>query len=164
MELLMPDFDAVAGPRRWSEMPAPPRLHWAWVLVLSIITVGLFWGVWLVVQAAWTRRVRGGGAAIWFAIFYLVIFSARLLLEVTRYALVPSKLVSTVSDTGRTLNLVGYVAAVSMLWFEMKEKPVGLWLSGWGTYLLGPIYFQYSLSEAKTVKDAADLSAVAPDR
>jgi hypothetical protein len=152
------DSEVSGVPHGLIEVPAPPRLHWAWVLLLSFVTLGLFWCAWLIIQAAWTRRVRAKGTAVWFAIFYLVIFSTRLLLEMTSYALVPYQLVPAVADAGGALNLLGYVAAVSMLWFEMKERPISLWLSGWGTYLLGPIYFQYSLNQAKNVKETAHAS------
>src|SRR4051795_12596976 len=47
-----------------TDLPLPPNLHWAIVLVLSIVTVGIFWLIWLFVQAAWVKKVRAESRAI----------------------------------------------------------------------------------------------------
>ena len=38
-------------------LPRPPSIHWILLLILSIITLGLFAIIWSLVQANWARRV-----------------------------------------------------------------------------------------------------------
>lgn len=54
-------------------LPQPPRLHWRWVLALSILTLGVFGSVWLFVQANWIRKMREGkSTAFWVALAYML--------------------------------------------------------------------------------------------
>ena len=38
-----------------TNVPLPPKLHWGWVLLLTIVTAGLFYVIWSFVQAVWVR-------------------------------------------------------------------------------------------------------------
>ena len=40
-------------------LPAPPSLHWAIVLILTIATAGIFAWIWAFVQAIWVKRLIG---------------------------------------------------------------------------------------------------------
>jgi len=139
-----------------SSLPMSPRLHWIWVFVLSLITVGLFWSIWMVVQAAWARRMNGKGFALWCALFYMVVTFAALVISV-RSEFVPSGTVfaSAILDESRLLRILAYLAAVSSLRSALQARPVGLWLSGLGSYFFGPIYFQYCLQNNDASKKAS---------
>jgi hypothetical protein len=53
------------------DLPAPPSMHWGVLLLLSIVTLGLFSLVWSLVQANWVRKVDGQSKAmllLWIAI------------------------------------------------------------------------------------------------
>jgi len=145
------DLKAAAVPQR---ILAPPRLHWVWVLVLGIVTGGVFWCVWLIVQSVWTRRVRDRGSALWFAIFYLAMKLSQTFLELTHYSLVPRDIIPLLADALETLERLGYLATISMLWIELQQRPISLGLSGLGAYFFGPVYIQYSLQEAAKRKVA----------
>src|SRR5262249_19811701 len=38
--------------------PVPPDFHWALVLLISFFTCGLFGWAWLIVEAAWIRKIK----------------------------------------------------------------------------------------------------------
>ncbi|MBD8881244.1 pilin [Rhodanobacter sp. 7MK24] len=38
-------------------LPPPPSLHWTWVFLLSVLTLGIFAIVWPFIQASWVRRI-----------------------------------------------------------------------------------------------------------
>ncbi|MBD8871484.1 pilin [Rhodanobacter sp. DHB23] len=38
-------------------LPPPPSLHWGWVFLLSVLTLGIFAVVWPFIQANWVRRI-----------------------------------------------------------------------------------------------------------
>ena len=52
-------------------VPKPPRLNWIILLSLEIVTVGVFGLVWLVVQAAWIKRITGEYRSLVWAIVNL---------------------------------------------------------------------------------------------
>lgn len=50
--------DPAATPeQRRAELPAPPSLHWALVLLFTMLTFGLFAVIWPFVQSSWVRKV-----------------------------------------------------------------------------------------------------------
>jgi len=38
-------------------LPTPPSLHWGWVFLLSVVTLGLFTIIWSFIQSNWVRRL-----------------------------------------------------------------------------------------------------------
>ena len=38
--------------------PVPPDFHWALVLLISIVTCGIFYVVWFIVEAVWIRKIK----------------------------------------------------------------------------------------------------------
>src|SRR5215469_10982532 len=38
--------------------PMPPDFHWALVLLIGVFTCGLFLSAWLIVEAAWIRKIK----------------------------------------------------------------------------------------------------------
>src|SRR5712691_9143518 len=41
-----------------SRCPPPPSLHWGLVLLLTVLTSGIFHSVWGIVQALWMKKVQ----------------------------------------------------------------------------------------------------------
>jgi len=124
-------------------IPQPLRLHWGFVLVLSALTLGLFGGVWLVVQAHWMRKIRGGWFAEGFAIGY-----AALTLIALSSRLSPSSAAAWVqSDYWGEIGFAFWIAAVYTLRHELMAEPIGLFLGRFVPVLFGPVYFQYHLQE-----------------
>lgn len=44
-------------------LPPPPSLHWGWVFLLSILTLGIFAIVWPFIQANWVRKIEPSSSA-----------------------------------------------------------------------------------------------------
>ncbi|MBP1473932.1 pilin [Frateuria sp. MAH-13] len=40
-----------------ASLPTPPSMHWGWVFLLSVVTLGIFAIVWSFIQANWVRRI-----------------------------------------------------------------------------------------------------------
>jgi len=40
-----------------ASFPAPPKLHWALVLLFTILTLGIFMVVWLFIQSSWAKKI-----------------------------------------------------------------------------------------------------------
>jgi hypothetical protein len=111
--------------------PKPPSLHWALVLLLTVLTCGLFGVVWMFVHAVWVRRidpecnalfVLGGG------IFLQLVFQF----------------------DGHEL-LAALVGAVATTWayFMMRsviEARFGIALSGIMTFFFNVFYLQYHMT------------------
>ena len=48
--------------------PVPPDFHWALVLLIAILTCSLFGWAWLIVEAAWIRRIKPESKGLLFAV------------------------------------------------------------------------------------------------
>ena len=54
----------------------PPRLHWALVLLFTVLTLGVFYVVWMFVQSAWVRRIDPESKATGLLSIYVVLLLA----------------------------------------------------------------------------------------
>lgn len=52
---LTPRASAAVAPR--DDVPVAPSLHWGWVALLSVLTVGIFAMVWMFVQSVWVKKI-----------------------------------------------------------------------------------------------------------
>jgi len=52
-----------APAQRRADLPPPPSLHWGMVLLLTIVTLGIFGIVWPFIQAGWVRKIDGSSRA-----------------------------------------------------------------------------------------------------
>ncbi len=126
-----------------STTPLPPGgMHWAVLLLLAVVTLGLFGTIWAFVQANWVRKIDQQSKAILFLVISLV-----------------SNLVGQVFNGAREylLSLPLLLAAIVFMFvavFAMRAsiqryynmvEPRGLRLSGVMTFFFGIFYFQYHL-------------------
>lgn len=127
------------------EFPEVPRLHWAWVLVLSAATGGLFGDVWLIIQANWTRKVRGSNLAFVMAIVSTCLTSVSLCFDLAlRWNMhMPEAVTTWLSG----LLTAVYIATVYTLRYEWEREPINMSLSYWLPLFLGPVYLQYYLQD-----------------
>ena len=127
--------------------PAPPSLHWAIVLLLSIVTCGLFIWIWALVEASWLRKVQPTSKAV-------VLWSTAVLVNIVYVVLSVSQDPST-----KALATVFWLGG-SVLWivgsFSMKNsieehyntaEPIGLELNGVMTFFFNVFYFQYHFTQ-----------------
>ncbi|HEV2576335.1 MAG TPA: hypothetical protein VGU25_03900 [Acidobacteriaceae bacterium] len=137
--------------------PAPPRLHWGWVLVLSIVTLGIFVPVWLFVQARWVKRATGKirpfawttAYLIFYGLIFVLAFAASLFLTLTGR----HELYAVINEEGvylqRLVGFVLYVASVYLLKSALEAAPIKIPLQGLATFVFGPVYFQWFLCRYK---------------
>jgi GYF domain 2 len=53
--------------------PVPPDFHWALVLLFSVLTCTLFWTVWVIVEAAWIRKIKPASRGLLYVCLALAI-------------------------------------------------------------------------------------------
>jgi hypothetical protein len=136
--------------------PSPPRLHWAVVLVLSIVTIGVFGYIWALVLSFWLKRVRASSSA-------QSLFSISALLAVGELAsrLLP-RLHSQSGWLALSAAIVWVIAAFTMredlLIHYNGDEPIGLSLGVWATLFFSICYFQFHLSEIARLQRSVTLS------
>jgi hypothetical protein len=141
----------VAGPPA-VYYPPPPNLHWGLVLVIGIVTCGVFAWVWAFVEASWVKKVDPSSKAI----IYYAIGTAALLVAIGLSVSGDRQMAAL----GTVINLGGaiifLVAAFSMRssienHFNTAE-PIGLALSGVMTFFFSVYYFQYHFTQINEMK------------
>jgi hypothetical protein len=137
-------------------LPTPPRLHWGWLLVLNVLTRGLFSAVWLLVQANWVRKVRGRSTAFTWAIIHLCFFPFIFVGGIFLGALFgflgrDYSLTSPLVESYQVFVVIGilvlYYGTTFILRSELEAEPIGMSLGGGMTFFFGTIYFQYHLRD-----------------
>jgi hypothetical protein len=150
---------AVLPPAR--AVPAPPNFHWGWVLLLSVITLGLFYIVWAFVQAVWVKRMDSSSNALALLAIYLVLTIAGEWLADTAASKEAPQVLA-----GALLSLAGAVASI-FAFFSMRRsllarygdggiESTGLKLGRVMTFFFNVLYFQHHLTRiARRAKDPA---------
>jgi hypothetical protein len=141
-------------------LPLPPRLHWALVVLLALISFGLFFIVWMFVQARWVRRIDPKSNAITLLIVYLVLVVAGRSMGDGN----PDDSMSALS--GSLLVLAGSIASLfaffsmrrSLLDYYNHREPIGLRLSAVMTFFFNVLYFQHHMTRIARWKTTGVLS------
>lgn len=149
---------AIAPPVAAGTVPAPPRFHWGWVLLLSVVTLGLFYVVWAFVQAAWVRRIDPSSKALTLLAVYLV------LTLVGEWMADTAPKESAQVLAGALLSFAGAVVSI-VAFFSMRKsllvhynavEPVGLKLGLVMTFFFNVLYFQHHLTRIARRKEGGD--------
>ncbi len=137
--------------------PPPPKMHWAVLLILSIVTVGVFASLWAVFVSYWLQKVSS-------KCMTLVLFGIAALLAIVQLVfqyLVPLQNLSEWS--GLSGVIVWIIAAFSMrrdlLKHYNEDEPIGLSLGVWMTLFFSIYYFQYHLREIALFKQEQALGS-----
>lgn len=122
-----------------------PDLHWGLLLLLTIITCGLFAWVWMFIQAAAVRRLDSRSNAL---IFYAVGLALSLGSGIFRSSGMwyghTTGSGALISIAATALVIIGHFNIRSSLeQYFTRSEPIGLALSSVLTFFFGPIYFQY---------------------
>ncbi|SDF14749.1 hypothetical protein [Terriglobus roseus] len=165
----MPELKSSHDPR--IVLP-PPRLHWGWVLALSVLTRSYFNSIWMIVLANWVRKVTGRKDALIWTIVNVAVIPAVFLIAVMVGATIG--LMSRgqgIGDTrvlyysliafGMIAVLGSYTTAAFKLRSALEEATVGLAFGGVMTFLFSGTYFQYFLHDY-VVPDAEELYGALP--
>lgn len=122
-----------------------PDLHWGLLILLTIVTCGLFGWVWMFIEAAAVRRLDPkSNGLIFYAIGFVLTFGS----GVVSAAVHPY---GSHAGLGGLLDLAGLVIIIighfnirnSLEYYFTQVEPIGLTLNGVMTFFFGPIYFQY---------------------
>jgi len=134
-------------------LPSPPRLHWAVVLALSVITVGFFGVVWLFVQANWVRKVTGARKAFGWTLAYMLYLPGSFVLGIVVAIIAlllghrPEEYVPALQAIVRLAGIALYVLAAYSLKAELQARPIQIPLGGVMTFFFATSYFQYHLHD-----------------
>lgn len=151
-------------PAPGSIYPDPPNLNWALVLVLSLLTCGLFMPVWNLILSSWMKRVLPSSQAF---VYYIIGYA--LLVVSSGYSgfffAMHHHHFFHHHTSSSLLALVGWVIRL-IARFTMKAnleqhfngpEPVGLRLSGVMTFFFGGLYFQYHLNRIMDMRNGMRL-------
>jgi hypothetical protein len=136
-------------------VPPPPRLHWSIVLVLEIVTFGLFGALWLFVQARWVKKMTGNnGEMVWPTInlcavpsLFLLALVIEILAKMGGHRAEATELVGDILGPSRLFLVVLNLATVFSLRSSMEGFPIYMSLGGGVSLFFGPIYFQYKMKD-----------------
>ena len=128
--------------------PPPPKLHWALVLLFTLLTFGIFFVAWIFIQAAWVKKIHPASNAMMLMVIYVV------LVLVGQAIAGASQKESAEAAAGGVLVIVGSIVSIigffsmrrSMLDYYNRVEPIGLKLSGALTFFLGAFYLQHHMT------------------
>lgn len=136
-------------------VPAPPNFHWGWVLLLSVVTLGLFYVVWAFVQAVWVRRIDPSSKALMLLVAYLVLTLIGEWMAGTAPKESAQVLAGTLlSFTGAVVSVVAFFSMrKSLLVHYNAVEPIGLRLGLIMTFFFNVLYFQHHLTRIARWKE-----------
>ena len=156
-----------------SSYPDAPNLHWALVLLFTVLTCGLFITIWNFIISGWLRRVQPNANAIFFyaGAYLLPLVGGGLAIPLGLHAALRSAngdaIGSSIGTTG-LFGILGIAVWVLRLVARYSERssleehyngpePVGLQLDAVMTFFFGGLYFQAKLNEINGRKRVARL-------
>lgn len=149
--------------------PDPPDLPWWLALILGLVTGGLFFVAWDIYQAAWMRKIQPRSVAVYLYAVAGVLFLINLPSSwhsvgywVFHTPFIPAHHSGTFSLLRWGIWLAArFVFRSELLDHFNREEPLGLRLSGFLTFLLGGLYFQFHFNQINAIKRSLRLSVPA---
>ena len=145
----------------------PPDFPWWGALLLGMVTGGIFFVVWDIVEASWLKRIERGSTSLllYIAVAVLYLFKLPGMVSTMNYNMFGGPLAHPHGVLGTALFVVGIVARFRFRrelqeHFNLREG-VGLRLNGFWTFLLGGVYFQYHFNRINAIKRATNRSVPA---
>jgi hypothetical protein len=130
----------------------PPPLHWSIVLILAIVTFGIFSWIWMFVQATYVRKLKPDSKAlILFAIGLPVAFLGGFVAGIVGEQ---GQALSSLSQLGGTILMITgcFSMRTSLMEYFNHEENIHLQLSGVMTFFFNIIYFQYHFNQIRRWK------------
>ena len=160
--LSAPGFYAGAVPANFNPQlfPDPPDLPWWLALILGIVTGGVFFVVWDIVQAAWMRKIepRSTSLYLYIAAAFFFLLNLQTSWHSVGYWVFHSPFVPVHhSGVFGGIRFVLWLAARFVLRSELlthfnTSEPIGLRLNGFLTLILGGLYFQFHFNQINAIK------------
>jgi hypothetical protein len=141
-----------------SQYPPPPSLHWGILILLGVLTCGIFGWVWAFILAAWVKKVQPESKALlYYGIavgLFVLMFGGAFMAGVQGQA-----------GAGREPVLLLFRLGGAIMWlvaaFNMRSsiedhfnsaEPIGLSLNGVMTFFFSIYYFQYHFTRINEMK------------
>lgn len=141
-----------------SQFPAPPSLHWGLLILLGVLTCGIFGWVWAFIEAAWVKKVQPESKALLYYGISVGLFALMFIAAFTEGASGRAG-----AGTG-PLFILGRLGG-GIMWlvaaFNMRSsiedhynraEPIGLSLNGVMTFFFSIYYFQYHFTKINEMK------------
>jgi hypothetical protein len=141
-----------------SQYPPPPSLHWGILVLLGVLTCGLFGWVWAFVQAAWVKKVDPQSKAL---LYYGISVGLLGLMLGAGFA---EGMAGRPGAANGGIFLICRIAG-GIMWlvaaFNMRssiedhyysKEPIGLSLNGVMTFFFSVYYFQYHFTRINEMK------------
>jgi hypothetical protein len=134
--------------------PVPPNMHWAVVMVLAWITIGLAGLIWAFKQAGFVKKIDRSSKATLLLVLCLVAMLAQVAIMLVAATSGSTSAIAAAGLLTMILNLVVIICGLVMI-FSMRSsivryyntvEPIGLRLSGVMTFFFSILYFQYHFS------------------
>jgi len=140
------------------QWPAPPDMHWAAVLLLSMVTCGIFGLVWFYKQAAFVKRLDPRNQAIQLFFGYIAVSFLSLFLSLMgRYqVLLIINILLPWAALALLLTAVFSMRSVLLRHYNTVEN-IGLRLGPVMTFFFNMLYFQYHFSRIARWKRTGQL-------
>jgi hypothetical protein len=141
-----------------SQYPPPPSLHWGILILLGVLTCGIFGWVWAFIQAAWVKKVQPESKALlYYGIavgLFVLMFGGAFMAGLQGQA-----------GAGREPVFLLFRLGGAIMWlvaaFNMRSsiedhfnsaEPIGLSLNGVMTFFFSIYYFQYHFTRINEMK------------
>jgi GYF domain 2 len=138
-------------------VPLAPNLHWAFVLILGLVTRQLFNMIWALIIANWARKLTNNNKPLVLVAMYPAGMIAGIL------AMTMNKSMAALGGffilAGAIVYLVGIFSIKSAMeeYYNWTEK-MGLRMSGGMTFFLSTVYIQYHINRIARWKKTGVLS------
>lgn len=142
-----------------AQLPPPPKLHWGLVVLFSLLTLGLFYIVWLFVQSTWVRRIdpRSNATAL-MSVYVALVIAGQAMTEASGEGSGGAAVATLLILAGSVVSIFGFFSMRrSMLDHYNSTEPIGLRLSAALTFFLGTFYFQYHMARIARWKQTGTL-------
>lgn len=146
--------------------PDPPDFPWWAVLVLALLTGGLFAVIWDVVEAGWLHRIERTSKAIWLYLAWAVLYLVRApgMYHDVAHNMFGAPLYRHPHGFG--IGLLSAALAIASRFVFRDEllrhfhtaEPIGLRLNPLWTLLFGGIYFQFHFNRINELKRSLRVS------
>jgi len=135
---------AAAAPAPERELvPLPPNWHWIVVLLLGVVTWGLFNGIWALIQANWARRLIRNNKPLVLVAMYPAGMVTIFIMAALRIPLVP--LVNLITAIVYLIGIFSIRSAMEE--YYNSTENIGLQLSGVMTFFFSTVYIQYHINQ-----------------
>jgi hypothetical protein len=157
-----PDYSGFAtqDPLSAASGPMPPNMHWAVVMILSVVTCGLGGVVWTFKEAFFVKKIDPSSKSVMMLTIAFLVLAVQVVISLVAGSSGSREMMASVPTINLLLNLVFIVAQLTAV-FSMRSslvryynsvENIGLKLSGVMTFFFSVLYFQYHFSRIVEIK------------